>query len=641
MVFKAVILRKEAKAMMGVDNQHHQQQEQEQQQEEIKQEEEEKHAETSSRETRRTNTTSTNKTIKHRMLAALGHWTAKPIPTTTAPTIALPATTTAPPPPPPPPTTTTTTTRRKRRSAGRWKEIRGGVPYITFTISFGLLVDMAAYGLMVPVLPFRLESIGYHNIPAKSSYLIAAFAFGLIVSSVPIGIFGELVKARKVPLLFCLVFLAASLILFWLSSSFVVLIIARLLQGVSGTGIWTLGLALICDVVPEERIGVIMGYVMIGWSIGAVGGPLAGGLLYDSLGYHSVFVFALILTGLDFVMRLLVHDEPQSDSCDDGGAEVHGPEPFSSSSAAHSLSDETARIPEPPTAVGLLLDIPPAAKTELDEDPTAEAASPAKAKRISHQHHHHHHHHTLIAQSSYISSPMPPTASRALLSLLSSGRCLTLFAIIFVLGFCFGGLLDSGMTLLVHARYGLNSRSAALVFIGAVVPSFASSPLAGHFADKHGARLPVVICLILGTPFFGLISMEGSLSTFIVWIALTGLFIMGIAAPIMQDLAEVVKVTPGLGYAHVYGIFNMIYSTGSLVGPLCVGGVMERTGIERGWRVTSLICTGLCAASIIPAWMFIGNHPTITALNLNSRTLPNSRKLAHLNHHHLHQPSPV
>jgi hypothetical protein len=30
----------------------------------------------------------------------------------------------------------------------------------------------------------------------------------------------------------------------------------------SGTAIWTLGLALICDVVPEARIGVIMGYVM-------------------------------------------------------------------------------------------------------------------------------------------------------------------------------------------------------------------------------------------------------------------------------------------------------------------------------------------------------------------------------------------
>lgn len=59
---------------------------------------------------------------------------------------------------------------QRARGCSKWREVTGGVPYITFTISFGLLVDMAAYGLMVPVLPFRLESIGYHNIPAKSSY---------------------------------------------------------------------------------------------------------------------------------------------------------------------------------------------------------------------------------------------------------------------------------------------------------------------------------------------------------------------------------------------------------------------------------------------------------------------------------------
>ncbi|KAI7949969.1 hypothetical protein MJO28_008790 [Puccinia striiformis f. sp. tritici] len=469
------------------------------------------------------------------------------------------------------------------RCSNSFKKFTSGVPYITFTISFGLLVDMAAYGLMVPVLPFRLESIGYHNIPAKSSYLIAAFALGLIVSSVPIGIFGELVKARKTPLLFCLVFLAASLILFWLSSSFVVLIIARLLQGVSGTGIWTLGLALICDVVPEERIGVIMGYVMIGWSIGAVGGPLAGGLLYDSLGYHSVFIFALILTGMDFFLRLMVTDKPgQLPEIED-----------------LSLTGDPALAIESSKEAGVLVNM--AAEKNQSIEPSG------KIKQVNH---------ALISQSSYLTKP--PSASRALLSLFSSSRCWTLFSIIFVLGFCFGGLLDSGMTLLVHARYGLNSRGAALVFIGAVVPSFASSPLAGHFADKYGARWPVVICLILGTPFFGLISMEGSLSTFVVWTALTGLFIMGIAAPIMQDLAEVVKVTPGLGYAHVYGIFNMIYSTGSLVGPLCVGG---------GWRIVSLICTALCAASILPAWLYIGNKGTIKTKTVAPGLRPTNPRL--------------
>jgi MFS family permease len=89
-------------------------------------------------------------------------------------------------------------------------------------------------------------------------------------------------------------------------------------------------------------------------------------------------------------------------------------------------------------------------------------------------------------------------------------------------GFAFGGLLDTGMTMLVKERYGLSSRGAGLIFIAAVVPSFISSPLAGNFADKYGAKWPIVCSLVIGTPFFGLLSMNGSLAALIAWIAFTG-----------------------------------------------------------------------------------------------------------------------
>lgn len=428
------------------------------------------------------------------------------------------------------------------RVCGRFNQVTSGLPYIVFSVSFGLMVDMATYGMMVPVLPFRLEATGYKNIPATSSYLIAAFALGLIVSSIPIGIFGVMVKARKLPLLAALGFLAASLVLFWMSSSFPVLIVARILQGFSGTAIWTLGLALICDVVKEERIGVIMGYVMIGWSIGTVGGPLAGGLLYDKLGYNAVFVFALIITAIDFLLRSLVQDK----KC---------------------IRNREVTLQE---------------KAELNDK---EASS------------------TPVDSQS-------PSAARALLSLLTSPRVWTICIITFVLGFAFGGLLDTGLTMVVKERYGLSSRGAGLIFIAAVVPSFFSSPFAGFYADKYGAKWPIIVCLVLGTPFFGLLSMNGSLAALIAWITFTGMFTMATAAPIMQDLAIVVKITPGLGFAHVYGIFNMVYSTGAMVGPLCVGRLLQSTGIQNGWQIMSLIVTGLCAACIIPAYLFIGSKNT-------------------------------
>ncbi|WAR52146.1 hypothetical protein PtB15_1B585 [Puccinia triticina] len=419
-------------------------------------------------------------------------------------------------------------------------QVTSGIPYIAFTVSFGLMVDMASFGLLVPVLPYRLEAIGYAEVAASTSYLIAAFAFGLIVSSIPISILGEMVKSRKLPLLAGLTCLAASLAAFWLSSSFAVLVISRIIQGFSGTAIWTLGLALICDVVPEARIGVVMGYVLIGWSIGTVAGPLIGGLLYDSYGYDAIFIFALSMTAVDFVLRSLVQDKKCIQN-------IAAPAPLDA---------------------------------ELDAEKRAECAGDAR--------------------------PKPASAARAVLSLLTNPRVLTLFALTLVIGFAFGGLLDTGLAMLVKHRYGLSSHGAALMFIAVVVPSVVSSPIAGHLADKIGAKTPVVSLLLLGTPFFGLMSINASLPALVTFIAFAGIFMLALAAPLMQDLAEVVKVTPGLGFAHVYGIFNMVYSTGAMIGSLCVGGLLQGLGIESGWQVMCLLITGLFAASVVPAWLFIG-----------------------------------
>lgn len=60
--------------------------------------------------------------------------------------------------------------------------------------------------------------------------------------------------------------------MFMLSKTFTLLLISRILQGVSGTGIWTIGLALLADCVPEERLAMAMGNVMIGLSLGGFSG---------------------------------------------------------------------------------------------------------------------------------------------------------------------------------------------------------------------------------------------------------------------------------------------------------------------------------------------------------------------------------
>lgn len=64
--------------------------------------------------------------------------------------------------------------------------------------------------------------------------------------------------------------MAGATVLMMETTSYPVMVIARVLQGFSGTGIFTLGLSLIADSVPEERLGVIAGTCLSGYSLGQV-----------------------------------------------------------------------------------------------------------------------------------------------------------------------------------------------------------------------------------------------------------------------------------------------------------------------------------------------------------------------------------
>jgi predicted MFS family arabinose efflux permease len=67
--------------------------------------------------------------------------------------------------------------------------------------------------------------------------------------------------------------------MFWFARSLVVLIIARILTGLSACAVWVVGIALILDTMGSERVGVAFGYVSMALTIGTVAGPSLGGIM--------------------------------------------------------------------------------------------------------------------------------------------------------------------------------------------------------------------------------------------------------------------------------------------------------------------------------------------------------------------------
>lgn len=143
----------------------------------------------------------------------------------------------------------------------RW---RSNTLFILATVAIGLFTDLFLYGLIVPVLPFMLQSrahIPHDKIQNYVSALLAAYAGASVISSVPAGWIADRTNARQLPFLAGLAALLGATLLLGFGKTIPVLVIARILQGVSAGVVWTVGLAMVLDTVGPENLGKVIGSV--------------------------------------------------------------------------------------------------------------------------------------------------------------------------------------------------------------------------------------------------------------------------------------------------------------------------------------------------------------------------------------------
>jgi MFS family permease len=121
----------------------------------------------------------------------------------------------------------------------RW---RSHTLFILATVAVGLFTDLFLYGLVVPVLPFMLEDrVGApeDKIQSYVSGLLAAYAGASVVASVPAGWIADRTNARQLPFLTGVAALLGATILLAFGKTIAVLVVARVLQGISAGVVWT------------------------------------------------------------------------------------------------------------------------------------------------------------------------------------------------------------------------------------------------------------------------------------------------------------------------------------------------------------------------------------------------------------------
>lgn len=114
------------------------------------------------------------------------------------------------------------------------------------------------------------------------SVLLAIYGAGLLAASPVCGYIADHTSGRMLPFMIGLFALIGSTVMLCIGSNVAILVVGRLLQGISGAVVWVVGLALLVDTVGRGRIGEAMGIISVALSLAMFMAPLLGGVVYHA-----------------------------------------------------------------------------------------------------------------------------------------------------------------------------------------------------------------------------------------------------------------------------------------------------------------------------------------------------------------------
>ena len=366
--------------------------------------------------------------------------------------------------------------------------IRSSKPFILTTICIAVFTDIFLYSIIVPVIPFALSSragVAESSVQSYVSILLAAYGAALLVSSPFAGCYADRSSSRRFPLLLGLFALAGATIMLCLARTVALLIVGRILQGLSAAIVWTVGQALLVDTVGQKDIGQTLGWVSLSMTVGILLAPLLGGVVYNKAGYYAIYYMAFGLIALDIFFRLaLIEKKVARQWIEDDATDFEGmSSPEQGSDGGENYEEKTANVSSDPGQ---------SFSTENSQDKVEEASSlESKTTEV---------HPPEIHPPPPVSTSRPPSKYPPVLTLLASTRLLVALWAIIVQGTLMTAF-DSVVPLYVQETFHWDSIGAGLVFLALIVPSFIS-PAVGWVSDRYGPRWLCVGGFIFAIPFW-------------------------------------------------------------------------------------------------------------------------------------------
>jgi MFS transporter, DHA1 family, solute carrier family 18 (vesicular amine transporter), member 1/2 len=160
------------------------------------------------------------------------------------------------------------------------------VPGLAVVIVPVVFLDALLMLAMVPLLPAYASELGLSK--AEAGVVVGAYSAAVLFSSLPVGHLADRFGARRLTIA-GVVLMAFSTLGFAFAAGFETLLLARIGQGVASAVSWTAGLAWLSSTVTSERRGTALATAMSAGNVGALLGPVVGGVGGHTIGVHATF----------------------------------------------------------------------------------------------------------------------------------------------------------------------------------------------------------------------------------------------------------------------------------------------------------------------------------------------------------------
>lgn len=179
----------------------------------------------------------------------------------------------------------------------------------TFFALLAVFLDVVGFGLIIPVLPPLIESIGHLGLSDAARIggaLFAVFSLAQFAFAPLVGALSDRVGRRPL-LLLAIGGLAVDYVIHALAPNLVWLFVGRLFAGICGSS-YVIANACLADVSPPKERARAFGLMAAAFGLGFVLGPALGGLL-SAFGTRVPFWCAAALAGANFLFGLLAFPE--------------------------------------------------------------------------------------------------------------------------------------------------------------------------------------------------------------------------------------------------------------------------------------------------------------------------------------------